>query len=87
MEFMPGPGVKRARVEKPSIADMKAKPADPVNIQACFAITQFKSKAWLDALDGVTLKRYVSFIESEKNIDRQFCGTIDFIAEYAAVKD
>jgi len=65
---------------------MKAKDDDELFIKQLFTMQEFPSKSWLDTLNHEQAKNYQTFLETERNSDRQKNGTVDFIAEFVVVK-
>lgn len=76
-------GAPPGKRPKPTIlaSELTAKNDDHDLVKACFAIASFRSRSWIDSLPYDKLKEYQSFLETERNYDRQCTGTVDFIQE------
>ena len=63
------------------------KDGDHEMIQHIFGLASFNVKTWMESLTPQKMKEYEVFVETEKHDMKRQTGTINFIAEYIAMKD
>ena len=75
---------KRGRV---SMAQMQVRTDDVPMVQACFAIKEFKAKAWLSSLAPQIRDEYACYLKANRGTDRIVEKTVSTINEMKALED
>ena len=79
-----GPVAKRGRVV---LRDMTEKADDIPEVKAVFSIMEFGGEKWLETLSYDQITTYRKMLETNRSSDRQVQGTVEFIKEFATLKD